>query len=85
MGKKLVILPLLQRVHCRYRYSLTRNQHIQEELIVNPICLIKYMCYSLIFLGDFIQLGEAITFRFNHPKEALRLKQVCAELPSIYM
>ena len=37
----------------------------------------------ILFLGDFIQLGEAITFRFNHPKEALRLKKVCAKFSGV--
>lgn len=47
-------------------------------MIPNQICSVIFSV--LIFLGDFIQLGEAITFRFNHPKEALRLKQVCAKI-----
>ena len=54
--------------------DIHRSELIPGNIIPNVICLILLVCR--IFLGDFIQLGEAITFRFNHPKEALRLKKV---------
>ena len=51
---------------------------ISPNVVLRLLVLQAVDIITVYLLGDFIQLGEAITFRFNHPKEALKLKQVLA-------
>ena len=37
-----------------------------------------HCCFS--FVGDLLQLGEEVVFRFNHPEEAQRNKQIVSVL-----
>ena len=62
------------------RFSKTQTCHtVSSHLVCFLLTVVTLLVCLLMCTGDLLQLGEAAVFRFNHPEEAHKLKEVVSQ------